>query len=244
MRNLFATSCLLLLFARAASAQDFDAAEGRFARAQEAFAARYFAQAAAPPAPSAPGSDVDRPGPSDGVMAPADSAAPAPIAPPPAPADTTTTSPPPPPPVAPAPPPKALQVGLFDESRPPSSTRVAAWVGVATTVAVLTAGAIFGLAAQSRADEISRRLNFVDSSGQPRTFDTSASSDYSNLKHEGQLYNGLAIGFFSAAGALAITTAVLFTVDIKRQSRLKSAALRLAPTFGAGQGGLVWGGRF
>ena len=45
--------------------------------------------------------------------------------------------------------------------------RIAAWVGVATTVAVLTAGAIFGLAAQSRADEITRRETFVDNNGQP-----------------------------------------------------------------------------
>jgi hypothetical protein len=197
-----------------------------------------------PPATPAPGSDVARPGPSNGVMAPTDSTAPPPTAPPPPPADTTTTLPPPPPPVAPAPPPKALQVGLVDESRPPSSLRIAAWVGVAATVAVLSAGAIFGLAAQSRADEISRRLNFVDSSGQPRTFDASASSDYSNLKSEGHLYNGLAIGFFSGAGALAITTAVLFAVDAKRPHEKTKTALRFAPMFGVGQGGLVFGGGF
>ena len=49
--------------------------------------------------------------------------------------------------------------------------RVAAWIGVAATLAVLTAGAIFGLSAESRADEINRRLSFVDMNNQPHKFD-------------------------------------------------------------------------
>src|SRR6185295_12539176 len=97
------------------------------------------------------------------------------------------------------------------------------WASVAATIALLTTGAILGLAAQSRADEISRRLNFVDSSGQPRQFDAGAKSDFDDLKSEGRLYNGLAIGFYSAAGAMAITTTVLFVVDWKQGKQRKAA---------------------
>jgi hypothetical protein len=201
------------------------------------------APGATPPGPATTGTvpapeSAAHPGDSDGGIAPTNSAA----MPPPIPVEPSTTAPPPPVPIAPAPLPPAPQVGVLDEHRPTSSVHVAAWVGVATTVAVLTAGAIFGLAAQSRADEISRRLQFVDSSGQPRTFDSAASAEYANLRNEGRLYNGLAIGFFSAAGALAVTTTALFIADAKRPP--KRVALRIAPAFGVGQGGLIFGGSF
>jgi hypothetical protein len=178
---------------------------------------------------------------------PATTTAPPTSAPPPAPAaappPATTALPAEPAPLAPAPAPVAApekpapepSSGLL-EDQPVSRMRVAAWIGVAATVAVLTAGAIFGLAAQSRADEISRRFIFVDSTGQPRQFDAAQQKDYNNLKDEGELYNGLAIGFFAGAGALAITTTVLFIVDAKRPAR---QAWHVAPTFGPGQGGLA-----
>src|SRR6185503_4612789 len=181
----------------------------------EAFAAQMAAPPAPPPAPA----------PTPTPPAPvAQTAPPAPAPPAPAP-----TPPPPATAVAPAAPPPPAQLGdqeksppaasgaaphlgFLDESKP-SKMRIAAWIGVAATVAVLTTGAILGLAAQSRADEISRRFEFVDSNGQPKKFDASQQSDYNDLKSEGQLYNDLAIGFFAGAGALAVVTTVLFVVD-------------------------------
>jgi hypothetical protein len=162
---------------------------------------------------------------------------------PPPPEKPAETAPPPaavaekaaPPPAA-APAPAATEKppgpsGGILEDQPVSRMRVAAWIGVAATVAVLTAGAIFGLSAQARADEISRRFTFVDANGQPNTFDASAQKDYNDLKHDGHLYNDLSIGFFSAAGALAVTTVVLFVVDWKRGSAPKHA-VRIEPTIG------------
>jgi hypothetical protein len=105
------------------------------------------------------------------------------------------------------------------EQTPPSKLRIASWVGVASTVALVTAGAIFGLAAQSRGDEISRRFLFVDSSGQPHKYDPTQRSDYENLKSDGAVYNGLAIGFFTAAAAAAVATTVMFVVDVKRAKK-------------------------
>jgi outer membrane biosynthesis protein TonB len=158
-------------------------------------------------------------------------APPAETAPPPAAAPAET---PPAPAAAPAPAvaekPPGPSGGIL-EDQPVSRMRVAAWIGVAATVAVLTAGAIFGLSAQARADEISRRETFVDANGQPNTFDAAAQKDYNDLKHDGHLYNDLSIGFFSAAGALAVTTVVLFVVDWKRPSAPKRA-WRIEPTVG------------
>jgi hypothetical protein len=102
---------------------------------------------------------------------------------------------------------------------------------VASSVALVTAGGILGLAAQARADEISRRLSFVDSTtGQPRKFDASAQADYKNLSDEGKLYSALAVGFFVAAGAAAAATVTLFVLDARRPGRRH--ALGVAPALG------------
>jgi hypothetical protein len=146
-----------------------------------------------------------------------------------------------PPPARAEAPPGAVEpapAGLVDEG-PVSKMRVAAWVCVAATVAVLTAGAIFSLAAQSRGDEISRRFTFVDASGQPRKFDASAQSDYQNLKDEGQLYDALGIGFFAGAGALAVVTTVLFAVDAHRVAVEKKRSVSIAPSIGPGRAGVA-----
>ncbi len=142
------------------------------------------------------------------------------------------------------------QIGLLDD-RPASKLRVAAWVGVATTLALLTTGAILGLAAQSRGDEVGRRLSFVDASNQPNNYDSGAHSDLNSLKSEGRLYNGLAIGFYSAAGAAAIATTALFVVDWRNRNKaptqtagLDWRSLKLAPVVAPGNAGLVVGGRF
>ena len=173
---------------------------------------------------------------------------PAPIEPAPAPAPMASQPPPLNSALPPSPEPEPLKTaepaktGILDEL-PATKMRIVAWVGVAVTVAVLTAGAIFGLAAQSRSDEISRRFSFVDSTGQPMAFDMTAQSDYQNLKSEGQLYNGMAIGFFAAAGALAIVTTVLFIVDYKHKKAERKSAMRniprIGPTFGKNAGGLA-----
>jgi hypothetical protein len=174
--------------------------------------------------------------------APAPSPAPAQVAVEPAPvAPVPVAAPPPPAAVAEKPEKPAEPSGGLLEDQPVSKMRVAAWICVAGTVAVLTAGAIFALSAQARADEISRRFNFVDSTGQPRPFDAMAQNDYNNLKSDGQLYNSLGIGFFSAAGALAVVTTVLFVVDAKRPQK---RAWNLAPNVSPKQAGVALGWSF
>jgi tetratricopeptide (TPR) repeat protein len=136
--------------------------------------------------------------------------------------------------------------GLIDEG-PPSRLRVAAWIGVASTLALLTAGAVFGLAAQSRADEITRQLSFVSTSGQPNQFTAATASTLNQLKSDGNLYNGLGIAFFSASAASAVATVVMFVVDAKRpkaKAPESSHALRFAPVAGRNAAGLSLQGSF
>jgi tetratricopeptide (TPR) repeat protein len=200
------------------------------------------AQVAPPPLPPPP------PPPQPNELAPPPNEPPPPIAekatmtpdflknPPPQPSEPPPSEPPPP--AAVAKPMAAPPAPDFIDSGKPSKMRVAAWIGVATTVAVLTAGAIFGLAAQSRADEITRRETFIDTNGQPSVFDANAQADYQNLKDEGHLYNGLAIGFFAAAGATAIATTVLFVLDWRAHRTHRESPLSVAPVVDKRMGGL------
>jgi tetratricopeptide (TPR) repeat protein len=176
------------------------------------------------------------PAPTTTTPAPTATTPPAPTTAPTSATATTATTPPAPAETTPPPAAPAEKPGLLDEA-PPSKLRIAAWIGVASTVAVLTAGAILGLSAQSRADEISRRLNFVDSNGQPKTFDMAQQADYKNLRDEGKTYEAVAIAFYALSGALAVTTAVMFGVDYKQQKDKREAArsqarLRIRPTLG------------
>jgi hypothetical protein len=214
----------------------------------------------APTAGSAPKSDSDVPG-----TAPPPPPASGPPAPAPSPAELVPPTPPPPganqnpgpaPPPSPVPDdqrksgpaggsgpekPPGPSGGLL-EDQPVSKMRVAAWIGVAATVATLTAGAIFGLSAQARADDISRRFSFVDTNGQPHAFDAAAQKDYQSLKDDGELYNDLAISFFSISGALAVTTTVLFIVDAKRPATKQ--AFHIVPSLSPNHAGLAAGWSF
>jgi hypothetical protein len=110
-------------------------------------------------------------------------------------------------------------------------------VGVATTVALLTAGAIFGLAAQDKSDEVSRRQVTPDPvTGGPPSFTAGESQKYNDLHDTGLLYNNIGIGLMAASGATAIVSAVLFYLD----HRARVAAehhVRIAPSVsGKGSG--------
>ncbi len=139
--------------------------------------------------------------------------------------------------------PREPEITFLDDG-PRTKLRTAAWIGVAATVAVFTTGAILGLAAQARSDEISRRLNFVDSTGQPGVYDSAAQSDLNGLRHDGQLYNNVAIGFFAASGALAVATVVLFVVDHKRATSMRDKLQGAFSPGGPGGPRLGLGGTF
>ena len=213
----------------------------------KAEADRVVATNAPPPLPEPPATAPEVPVPpvAPGTPAPVSAVA-APVQPAPPPAPVAATEPPA----------KQPQLGLLDD-RPQTKLRIAAWSCVAATIALLTTGAILGLAAQARGDELTRRLSFVDSSGQPVQYDASAQSDFSNLRHEGHVYENVSIGFYAAAAVGAVATTTLFIVDYKRRKKhdeeqhaahptQKPSTFRAiaAPIIAPNAGGLVVGGAF
>jgi hypothetical protein len=101
---------------------------------------------------------------------------------------------------------------------PISGLRRAAWVGVAVSVALATAGAIVGMGAQNRADELRRRTTLLVGN-QPPVYDAGQAEAYTTLMSEGNAYNQAAIALLSVAGAAALTTAVLFIADYARRPK-------------------------
>lgn len=112
--------------------------------------------------------------------------------------------------------------------RPSSALRTVAWGGVALTVAVLTAGAVLGLGAQNRADELVRRTS-VFVGGKPPVYTQSEREAYESLKSEGSAYNTAAIACYAVAGASAIVSTALFIADY-RKSRAARPAVALSPS--------------
>ncbi len=109
----------------------------------------------------------------------------------------------------------------------PTALRTAAWVGTAAAVALGTAGAIVGLGAQNRADELRRRTTLLVGN-LPPVYDTSQAEAYTTLMSEGQSYNSASIALLTAAGVAAVVSAVLFIVDFRTMAK-KSAARAAGP---------------
>lgn len=126
---------------------------------------------------------------------------------------------------------------------PPSKLRTAGWVSVASAVALITGGAVVGLGAQSRADEIRRRTTLV-SGDQPLVYTESEREAYTTLQSEGKSYNTAAISLFAVGGVAAATAITLFVVDFVRKPKSEPAKqVLLLPSLSPGSVGLsVLGG--
>jgi tetratricopeptide (TPR) repeat protein len=128
-----------------------------------------------------------------------------------------------------------------------SPYRTAAWASVAAGVAILTAGAVLGLGAQNRADELERRTTLTSSGGVPPVYSAGEDELYRTLTSEGRAYNSAAIACFTVAGAVAVTSGVLFLLDWRRQraqARERTSARAfpaVSPLQSAGEGsGVRW----
>jgi tetratricopeptide (TPR) repeat protein len=121
---------------------------------------------------------------------------------------------------------------------PPSKLRAAGWVSVASAVALITGGAVVGLGAQSRADEIRRRTTLV-SGDQPLVYTDSEREAYTTLQSEGRSYNTAAISLFAVGGVAAATAITLFIVDFARKPKSEPAKqVLLLPSVSPGSVGL------
>ena len=143
------------------------------------------------------------------------------------------------PPAVPAPPP-AVETAppITPPEPPPSKLRIAGWISVASAVALVTGGAVIGLGAQSRADELRRRTTLV-TGDQPLVYTDSEREAYTTLQSEGKSYNTAAIALFAVGGVAAATAITLFIVDFVRKPKAEPhKQVLMLPTLGPGTVGL------
>ena len=128
----------------------------------------------------------------------------------------------------------------------PRRLKTAAWVSIASAVALATGGAIVGLGAQNRADELRRRTTQVVS-GQPPIYDDNQREAYTALQSEGRAYNAASIALLSVAGVAAVTGGVLLVVDLVRKPKEQASAAgrwSLVPILLPSQAGVAASGSF
>ncbi len=122
---------------------------------------------------------------------------------------------------------------------PTSGLRTAAWVAVAAAVALATSGAIVGLGAQDRADELRRRTTLLVGN-QPPVYDAGQAEAYTTLQSEGKTYNQASIALLCTAGAVAVTAGALFIADYVRRPKTETktkGSWALLPTLLPGASG-------
>jgi tetratricopeptide (TPR) repeat protein len=139
----------------------------------------------------------------------------------------------------PPPPPKPAAQGV----EKPSKLKQAAWAMLGATIAFGTGGAVMGLAAEARSDEVERRLRALDSTTQrPPVLTPTLRDQLATLEREGRSYQAAAIALWSVAGASAITTIVLFVTDHRMRQQSRDKHMLVAPSLGPRHAGVtaVW----
>ena len=92
---------------------------------------------------------------------------------------------------------------------------------MASAVALVTGGAVIGLGAQSRADELRRRTTLLVGD-QPLRWSDSEAEAYNTLMSEGKTYNTTAIALFAVGGVAAVTATSLFVADFVKKPKAES----------------------
>ena len=201
----------------------------------------------APPAP-APAAVTDQP--ASAAPASADQAMPPPAAAPekaPAPpAQATSSAPPRPAPVAEVDEEESLRAFVDENPTPRSRLNVAAWIGTGVTVALLGVVAFYGAKAGEKASDVDRLSHNFDATTDLPVEYSSVADQYTSAMRDGKHDARVAKGFAIAAGATALTSAVLFVIDAVRKpadGRARNHAL-LTPIVTAQGAGLGLGGTF
>ncbi len=120
--------------------------------------------------------------------------------------------------------------------------KTAAWTSIGVSAAFLTAGAVLGLSAQSREEDLNTLIRFRNSADQPTSYDQTVSDRYKSLADEGDTLNTMSMVAFGVAGASAATAIVFFLLD---DSPDESAGHTLiSPTIGKGSYGVNAGWEF
>ncbi len=123
----------------------------------------------------------------------------------------------------------------------PSRLGKAAWISVATTLALATSSGVLSMAAKSREDDIANLIAFRDAQGQALAFDSTTQKRYQDLVDEGDKLSTWSTITLAAAGVTAATAVTLFVLDKRKSTERKQAIL--VPQLASGHIGLstVWG---
>jgi tetratricopeptide (TPR) repeat protein len=91
--------------------------------------------------------------------------------------------------------------------------RNAGWASVGIAALAFTTGAVLGVSANSRAEDIQRLQDFRDPRGVPTRYTGNVKQDYEDALDEGQKMEKYSIVAFSVAGVAAVAAVVFFAVD-------------------------------
>jgi hypothetical protein len=111
-----------------------------------------------------------------------------------------------------------------------SGLRIAGWVGVGLTAALVVTGGMLALSAQGKQDDIRRMQTFVDPmTGKPLDFNSgTVKTQYQQLFDDGNTFKNASIAMFVVAGAAAAGTVALFVMDHYHfGSRADSRSIRI-----------------
>ena len=128
--------------------------------------------------------------------------------------------------------------------------RTAAWISVGCTIGLATTGAILGLSARSRQEDIENLIDYRDPQGRPETYTGATAKRYRDLAHQGDRLSTLSVVAFAATGVAAGAAVLFFVLDARAHHEAPAAvtgpaaAAHLAPTLTPSSVGLTWGGSF
>ncbi len=121
----------------------------------------------------------------------------------------------------------------------------AAWISVGGTIAFATAGAVLGLSAKSRQEDIENLIQFRDSEGRPAEYSEQIQGRYEDLVDEGKKLDRLSKISFAVAGGFAAGAILFFVLDRTSakpgESGATSSRLKVMPTVSSEGAGLALG---
>ncbi len=121
--------------------------------------------------------------------------------------------------------------------------KTAGWTSVGVSAAFLTAGAVLGLSAKSREEDLDNLLTFRDGADRPTSFNDTVSKRYNDLEDEGKTLNTMSMVAFGLAGASAATAIAFFLLD-DSPSESSEGMSHLTPTIGEDSVGVRAGWTF
>jgi hypothetical protein len=111
----------------------------------------------------------------------------------------------------------------FDTKTQRTWKRTAAWVSVGLAMAFVTSGAVLGLSASSREEDLDNLVGFRNSDGTPSTYSGTIQERYEDLKDEGKQLDTFSKISFGIAGAAVVSAAVFFVLDAKSAKKVTTA---------------------